>query len=481
MNAILSISSVLYPLITFPYVSRVLLPEGTGKVAFASSLIYYFTMVSQLGIPLYAVSACARVRDNRRELSKIAHELLMINLIMTAIAYLGFAGVMVCFPSLHDERVLYIIVSLGIIFDTIAMEWLYKALELYDYITVRSLVFKTIAVIATFCLIHTKEDYLIYGAITIFASSASGVVNFLNVGKYIDVRIVGGYDLKRHIKPVTVFFLILCASAVYTHMDTLMLGIIKSEVDVGYYNASLKVRNILVGVVAALGTVLLPRTSYYVEQGMMEEFRIICAKAIRFVCIVAMPLSVYFAVYAKESVYFLSGKEYTASIFPMQILMPTLLSIGIGNVFGVQMLVPLGKEKTILKSEITGAVVNVIANSILIPRFACVGAAIATLIAELTVTSIQGVALKTDAALMFRGVPYVNIIGGIAVGIVSSAWIKQVSLAPFVALVISAILFFGGYFGTLLITRESLTWSVFQQILTKAERILRKKTIGNHS
>ena len=167
MNMILTMSSFIFPLITFPYVSRILLPEGTGKVSFATSLISYFSMFAQLGIPMYGIRACAKVRDNRQELTRTAQELLIINLIMSVISYVVLFIAIAFVPRLQSERALYVIVSFTIILTSIGMEWLYKALEQYTYITVRSLVFKVIALAAMLGLVHEKSDYVIYGAITI--------------------------------------------------------------------------------------------------------------------------------------------------------------------------------------------------------------------------------------------------------------------------------------------------------------------------
>ena len=175
MNAILTMSSFIFPLISFPYVSRILLPEGTGKVSFATSLIAYFTMFAQLGIPTYGVRACARVRDDREALSRTAQELLIINLVMTSLSYIALFLALLFIPRLWEERSLYLLVSLSVLFNTIGMEWLYKALEQYTYITVRSIVFKLVALVAMFALVSSREDYVIYGGITILASSASGI------------------------------------------------------------------------------------------------------------------------------------------------------------------------------------------------------------------------------------------------------------------------------------------------------------------
>lgn len=124
-----------------------------------------------------------------------------------------------------------------------------------------------------------------------------------------------------------------------------MLGFMKSDIDVGYYNAAVKIKTVLLGVVTSLGAVLLPRASYYIEHGMHEKFLSIAKKAIEFVFLIATPLMVYFILFAKEGVFFLSGLAYSGSIIPMQIIMPTLLFIGLTNIMGIQMLVPLGKEK----------------------------------------------------------------------------------------------------------------------------------------
>ena len=234
MNAILTMSSFIFPLITFPYISRILLPEGTGKVSFATSLISYFSMIAQLGIPIYGIRACAKVRDNRIELTRTAHELLFINLGMNVFSYLALAVALLTVPRLFEDRTLYIIISATIFLTSVGMEWLYKALEQYTYITIRSIIFKFIALVAMFLFVHEKSDYVIYGGISIFASSASNVFNFINIHKYIDLKPLPKYNVKRHIKLVFIFFAMSCAITVYTNLDTVMLRFMSSNTDVAY-------------------------------------------------------------------------------------------------------------------------------------------------------------------------------------------------------------------------------------------------------
>lgn len=470
MNAILTMSSFIFPLITFPYVSRILLPTGTGKVSFATSLISYFSMFAQLGIPTYGIRACAKVRDNREELTRTVHELLTINLVMDVISYAVLFLALLFVPRLQEDRTLYIVVSFTIILTSIGMEWLYKALEQYTYITIRSIIFKFVALIAMFLLIHDQDDYVIYGGISIFAASASNIFNFINVHKYIDLKPVGNYNFRRHFKAIGVFFAMSCATTIYTHLDTVMLGFMKTDEDVGYYNAAVRIKSVLVSVVTSLGTVLLPRASYYVEQGKMDEFQRITKKALNFVFILASPLMIYFMLYAKQGIYFLSGTAYTGSILPMQIIMPTLLFIGLTNILGIQILVPLGREKIVLYSEIAGAVVDLILNAILIPQLASAGAAIGTLAAEFAVLIVQFTALRRDVSDAFHKIAYWKIALGLALGIVCSYWFVQFGYGNFLTLVVTACLFFGAYGLVLLLSKEKLTCEIFGQVIGRFKK-----------
>ena len=470
MNVMLTMSSFIFPLITFPYISRILLPIGTGKVSFATSIVTYFSMFAQLGIPTYGIRACARVRDSREELTRTAQELLSINLIMSVISYAVLFILVLTVPRFRAEKNLYVILSFTIILTAIGMEWLYKALEQYTYITIRSVIFKFIALMAMFLLVHDQKDYVVYGGITIFAASASNILNLLNAHKYIDLKPIGNYNFKRHMKPILIFFAMSCATTIYTNLDTVMLGFMSTDVDVGYYNAAVKIKVILVSIVTSLGTVLLPRASYYIQQGKLKEFRKITEKALNFVVLLAMPLMLYFIYYAKEGIYFLSGSAYSGSIVPMQVIMPTLLLIGITNILGIQILVPMGREKVVLYSEIVGAIVDVIINALLIPQYASTGAAIGTLIAEFAVFLVQFVALKVEVKDAFRSIHYRRIIIALIFSSVGCLWIKYFLEGYFKILVLSSILFFGIYGVVLLIFREEMVIEIVNIVIKKKDR-----------
>ena len=476
MNSLLTMSQFIFPLITFPYVSRVLLVTGTGKVSFATSLISYFTMFAQLGIPTYGIRACAKVRDDREELTRVTQELLIINLITMVLAYVVFFFMLMWVPRLQSEKPLYIIVSVTILLNAVGMEWLYKGLEQYSYITVRSIVFKFVALVLMLLLIHKQSDYVLYGGLTVFASAASNLFNLLHAHRFVSLRPVGHYNFRRHMKAIGIFFAMSCATTIYTQLDTLMLGFMATDTDVGYYNAAVRIKTILVSVVTSLGTVLLPRSSYYIQEGNYGEFRRLTAKAMNFVWIISLPLTLYFMFFAKEGIYCLAGTKFTGSIWPMQLIMPTLVLIGLSNITGIQILVPTGKEIYVLYSEIAGAVTDLVLNAILIPVIQASGAAIGTLVAEFVVLLVQIFALRKEKIVQFRGTPYWKMGLALTAAAVSSLWTKKlqfvhnVSVNCLFILAISALLFMGVYFAVLTLTGEKLTIELEKQVLGKSRK-----------
>ena len=464
MNIILTMSSFIFPFITFPYISRVLSPSGYGRVNFANSLIAYFSMFAQLGIPTYGIRACAKVRDNKEQLTRTVHELLTINIVTNIISYAVLFIALCYVPRLQEDKLLFIIVSATILLTSIGMEWLYKALEQYTYITIRSVFFKAIAVVAMFFLVHSQKDYVIYGGITIFAASASNVLNLFNAHRYIGLKPVGNYNVIRHLKPVGIFFAMACATTIYTNLDNVMLGFMAGDVDVGYYGAAVKIKTILVSIVTSLGTVLLPRASYLFEQGKLQEFKRVSGKALNFVFLLAAPLTVYFIIYASYGIYFLSGSQYAGSILPMKVIMPTLLLIGITNILGIQILVPTGRENIVLYSEVAGAFVDIIINILLIPVLKSTGAAIGTLVAELAVLVVQYYALRNEVRDLFKRIQYLRILIGIFIGTICSVWIIKMNLGNFVTLLISGIIFFAGYGIYLIIVKDELAIEIYNQV-----------------
>ena len=433
MNALLTMSSVVFPLITSSHVARVLGPNGTGIVDFVYPMVMYFSMIAQLGIPTYGIRVCAKVRDDKVELSRVVQELLIINMITCALAYICFFAAIALVPQMQEQKTLFYILGSLILLNTIGVEWLYKGLEEYSYITIRSLIFKVIVLICIVTMIQKESDYVLYGALFIMAQVGSNIVNFLHLHKIIIIKPVGGYHFKRHLKPIMSFFAMSIATTIYTSVDTTMIRFMKGYAENSFYSQSVKIKTALVNVVTALGAVLLPRASYYLEKGLEDEFLRISRKA---------------------SILFLFGDQYTRSITAMQLIMPTVFAIGLSNILGIQMLIPMGRENVVVVSEIVGAVVDVIINALLIPKYGASGAAIGTVTAEFAVLAVQAIALKTTVLPLVRQIPVWKHVLAAVVSSIPCIAIVGIGLGNFVTLMVSAVLFFGIYLIVLILLKE---------------------------
>lgn len=473
MNAILTVAGIIFPLITFPYISRVLLVEGSGKVAFATSVVTYFTMFASLGIPTYGVRACAIVRDNKEKLSKTVQELLIISGGTTLLTYIVFGISLFVIPEFAQERTLLLIVGLGIGLNTIGVQWLYNALEQYSYITTCSILFKVIGMILMFLLVKESSDYQIYGGVYVIASFGSYVLNFICLRKFVTFQKTGTYQFKQHLKHIMVFFAMSAGASIYLNLDVVMLRFLQSNEAVGYYNAGIKVKTVLVTCVTSLGTVLLPRLSYYIETADKKAFQLMVGKAFRFVFVAASAVTVYFSIFARESILLLSGEAFLPAVGPMMILMPTVLLIGLSNVTGIQILTPNGREREVVYSIWGGAILDFVLNLIVIPKFSANGAALSTLLAEGMVLLLQCWFLRDVLWSYIRQVQCWKIVIALAVASVMTIPVKiWIDSGVFVTLLVSAIVFFGGYAVVLLLLKEPFVSEILNSGI---HAIVRKK------
>ena len=473
MNAILTVAGIIFPLITFPYISRVLLVEGSGKVAFATSVVTYFTMFASLGIPTYGVRACAIVRDNKEKLSKTVQELLIISGGTTLLTYIVFGISLFVIPEFAQERTLLLIVGLGIGLNTIGVQWLYNALEQYSYITTCSILFKVIGMILMFLLVKESSDYQIYGGVYVIASFGSYVLNFICLRKFVTFQKTGTYQFKQHLKHIMVFFAMSAGASIYLNLDVVMLRFLQSNEAVGYYNAGIKVKTVLVTCVTSLGTVLLPRLFYYIETADKKAFQLMVGKAFRFVFVAASAVTVYFSIFARESILLLSGEAFLPAVGPMMILMPTVLLIGLSNVTGIQILTPNGREREVMYSIWGGAILDFVLNLIVIPKFSANGAALSTLLAEGMVLLLQCWFLRDVLWSYIRQVQCWKIVIALAVASVMTIPVKiWIDSGVFVTLLVSAIVFFGGYAVVLLLLKEPFVSEILNSGI---HAIVRKK------
>ena len=389
LNMTRTAMGLLFPLVTFPYASRVLQPVGLGKVNFANSIVSYFSMIAALGISTYGVREAAKRRNDKIALSKFVKEILVINMISTVAAYILLAFAIFFVPQFCEYRKLLIICSGTILFVTLGMDWLYTALEEFAYITVRSIVFQFISLLLLFVLVRSKDDYLKYAAIGVISSVGANICNFIHARKYILFGTIIKKEFTQHVKPIFTLFAMSVAVSIYTALDTTMLGFIAGDEQVGFYTAATRINKIVISVITAASAVLLPRLSFYISQHNDEQFFELSEKALNLIILLSLPCAVGLSLVSHPVIFLLSGSRYAEAIPVMQIMNPIIVAISLSGLIGIQIFMPLGKERITLASVILGAMINFTLNMVLIPLYGAFGAGIATVCAECAVTIFQ--------------------------------------------------------------------------------------------
>ncbi|MCM1179246.1 MAG: flippase [Clostridium sp.] len=382
MNMLKVLMSMLFPLISFPYVSRILGPAGIGKVDFSASVVSYFSLFASLGISTYGIREGAKVRDHKDDLSTFVQEIFIINMVSTVFSYVVF-GFAVCKLSvLHDYLKILCICGLNIGFTTIGIEWLYGALEEYTYITVRSICFQLIAIILMFFLIRDAQDYLQYAFITIFAAVGSNLFNIIHSRKFVVWKKKQKYNFKRHFKPILIIFGLNFACSIYMSLDKTMLGVICGDKEVGLYSAAIKINRLVLQLILSIGTVILARLSYLYANRERETFNRLFLKVFNYVLFLTVPSTAGLILLSKQVLGLLSGNEYLEADITSKILSLIIIIIGASNLLSVQIFIAIGKEKYSLLASGAAAFINFLSNLFLIPQYGKVGAAISTVMAE---------------------------------------------------------------------------------------------------
>jgi O-antigen/teichoic acid export membrane protein len=388
MNMILTSSAVIFPLITVPYVSRVLLTYGTGAVAFVQGVVSYFSLVALLGMTNYGVRACARVRDDPYQLSKTVKELLIILGISTTIVTIGYLLAVMFVPRFHENQDLFFAFGIVLWLASFGVEWFYQALEQYGYITVRNLAIKIVGIILMFVFVRSQQDYFLYGLIVIFSGYGANIFNMLRLRKLVDLSVHTPIQIGRHIKPMGWFFVATVSSGMYVQADLVILGLLGTTNMVGLYQLVAKVKGTMVNAVNSVGNVMLPRLTYYTTKQKKDKVRNLTAKNINFVMILSCFLIGVCLLSAPQIVLILGGKAFAESALPLKIVSFAALFSAL-NIVLENYLVSNSKEITWALINVAGLVVAVISNCVLIPKMGVSGAALSIVLCELFVLGIK--------------------------------------------------------------------------------------------
>ncbi len=381
-NVLLNLSKVIFPLITAPYAARVLAPEGVGLYNFAIIYVGYFALFAALGVATYGVRETARLRDDKDGLNRFVSEIISIELFLTILVSLIFLATLFTIPQLKKNFEIFLVAGITLYTSPFVIDWYYKGIEDFKFITIRSLLIKTLSVLALFLFVKTRDDLIIYVLIYSLANVANEVWNFIVLYKCGIYPHITTQGLKQHIKPLLILFLSSIAISIYTTLDTLMLGFISNYSEVGFYNNATHISRALLMVITSLAIVAMPRISYYIANGNVDEINRLIEKSISIISFMAFPLSFSLFLISPTFVPLFFGTDFAGTTVPMQILALLLIIIGFNNLTGTQILLSYSCDKPFLYSVIAGTISNFILNLALIPLLGAIGASIASVFAE---------------------------------------------------------------------------------------------------
>jgi O-antigen/teichoic acid export membrane protein len=325
LNAIKGLMSVVFPLISFPYISRVLGVDNIGRYNFANSIISYIILAAGLGISTYAIREGARVRENHLEFEKFANEMFSINIVSTVVAYFILVVLLFAVPKFQEYMTLLIILSLQVIFKTIGIEWIYSIYEDYAYITVRSILFQVISLILLFVMVKNENDINNYAAITVISSVGSNVLNYFHARKYCRVKPTSVIDWKKHLKPIMILFAMSVTVTIYVSSDTTILGFLCDDHTVGIYSVSTKVYSIIKTVLSSVLVVSIPRLSAMLGKKDKAGFDAVSVDIYGTLLTIVAPAIVVLIALRKQIVLLISDAEYSTASSSLAILSVALL------------------------------------------------------------------------------------------------------------------------------------------------------------
>ena len=383
-SSILTVSGYLFPLLTFPYVTRILGVENIGICNFYDGVTNYFILFGMLGIVNLGIREIAKCNGDINRLNNTFSSLFTLNLIATIISIFIFIIIGLTVDKIGNNPSMVIIGISKVLANCMLIEWLFKGLEDFKYITLRTLIVRLSYVISIFIFVRAKDDYIIYFALTTSMFIINAFVNLYMGRKIVKIRL-SFTKIKPYIKPFFTLGLYQILTSMYTTFNVVYLGFVSSDTEVGYYATATKLYTIILSFYTAFTGVMLPRMSALLSQNKFEEFKAYIRESSKFLYLFSIPLILLSITFAPVIVNIIAGHGYEGAILPMRIIMPLMLIIGLEQVLVYQVLFPLNDDKAILVNSVIGASVGITFNVLLVGHLLAIGSAISWVASEISV------------------------------------------------------------------------------------------------
>ena len=392
-SSILTSANYIFPLIVYPYVSRVLGVSNIGACNFVDSIIQYFTLLSMFGITSIGIREIAKAKDDHIRLNTVYSNIFSTNAIFTILSVIILVVVIFAVQDLFAYRKLLYIGILKVVSNFFLIDWLFRGLEEFKYITIRTLFVKLLYVVSIFIFIKEESDYTIYYLLTVLMISLNSVLNQKYARRFVKLSLKN-VKLSIYIYPIVTMGLYAVMTSMYTTFNTAYLGFVAGDKEVGFYTTAHTLYGALLALFSAFTNVMLPRMSSLVSEGNMDRFKYLLNKSSNILFSYSIPFVLLFIVFAPEIINIYAGEGFEGAILPMQISMPLMIIIGYEQIIITQGLLPLDRNKSVLINAIVGAVVGVVLSLIIVAKFKSVGSTIVWTVSELCVLFSASIFIK---------------------------------------------------------------------------------------
>lgn len=393
-NIIYQVLILILPLITVPYVARVLGADGVGIHSYTYSISYYFMLIAMLGLNNYGNRSIAKVRDNKDELSKTFWSIYLLQFIVSTLMVITYLIYIILFNIRYKQiAVIQIFYVISSIFD---INWFFFGLEKFKITIIRNTIIKIISLVSIFLFVRNSDDLWVYTLILSGSTFLSQIILWPYIKKYVNFTKIKIIDILKHLKPCLILFIPVIAVSIYKIMDKIMLGNMASIVEVGYYENAVKIIDVPKCIITSLGTVMLPRMSNMIAKGEEEKIKMYIGKSLQVIMFLALPITMGLIAISDDFILIFLGNNFTKTGTLIKYLAISLIFLSWANVIRTQYLIPKERDKDYIISVILGAIVNLVMNIILIPRYASIGACYGTICAELIVMLYQTYKVKNE-------------------------------------------------------------------------------------
>ncbi len=380
----LTLSTYLIPVFVYPYVARVLGPSGIGAVDTVESIINYAILVSMMGLTTIGAREVAKARGDAQTLSAVFSSLFSLNVISTSLVLIGLTLLVWLVPQFSAAPTLMSIGMAKVVLNIFWIEWFFKGMELFRYITIRSICLRLCFILAVYLLVGDEADVVLYYVLWVSITAGNALFNWFYRRRFVRFS-WRNISLNVYAKPFLLLGLFALSSAVYTQLNVFFLGLSCGWEQVGYYTMATKLYTVIMAVFTSLTTVMIPRMTVLVKENSEEEIRRLVNKTFQLLFLFAFPTVVFMEIFAPEIIYLIGGSGFAPSVLPMRMVMPLIFIIGTEQILMMQVLVPHRKDGIVFANALAGAAVCVLLNLLLLPGMQSMGSAIAWVCAEITV------------------------------------------------------------------------------------------------